>query len=284
LSFALTFQNALLGIPAAILESVLVLVPQAQPLQRLARLRSPLWTALLPGSIVIGTFGLIALPGTAATAVLISAVTTPFLAVVAVVGVVRARLLVVPVAAAAGGLAMLRGGLPGQLGAAVVTALACLTIGAALQRLIPARWLLAGVLAMSAADIALLALGFGYHQTVVLAAAASTFHGPSFTGARVGGTTIGYPDLFLAALLGTYLAARGSQRLGAAVLGVLVIAYDSLLAPGVLLPATVPIAVTLIVVIGVGRAGRARALRWRRRAARDEHRSGDPAAAGAAGG
>src|ERR1700760_4763757 len=92
----------------------------------------------------------------------------------------------------------------------------------------PPRWLLAGVLAMSMADIVLLALGFGYHQTFVLAAAARSFHGPSFTGARVGGTTIGYPDLFLAALLGTYLAAGRAQRLGAIMLAGLVVAYDSL--------------------------------------------------------
>jgi hypothetical protein len=133
---------------------------------------------------------------------------------------------------------------------------------------------------MSAADIVLLAVGPGYHQTIVLAAAASNFHGPSFTGARVGGTTIGYPDLFLAALLGTYLAGEGSQRLGALLLGGLVVAYDSLLSPGVLLPATVPIALTLIVVKLL--RGNPRTIPAR--GSRGRHRSGDPGAAGAAGG
>ncbi|HWE10507.1 MAG TPA: hypothetical protein VG325_14235 [Solirubrobacteraceae bacterium] len=277
----MSLQNALTGVPAAILEASLVIVPQAEPFRRLGRLRSPLWTMLLPGSIIVGTFGLIALPRSASAALLASAVTTPLLALVAVVSVVRARRLLLPVAAAAGALALLATGRAGQTGAAVVTALACLTIGAALQRLIPARWLLAGVVAMSVADIVLLAVGPGYHQTVVLAAAASTFHGPSFTGARVGGTTIGYPDLFLAALLGTYLAGSGSQRLGALLLAGLVMAYDSLLSPGVLLPATVPIAVTLIVVILLRRR---RPLGSADYGPRAEYRSGDPAAARAAGG
>ncbi len=277
-SLTFSVQNALTGVPAAILEAALILVPQAQPLRHLTGLRSPVWAALLPASIVVGTFGLIALPRTAPATLVIAAVTTPLLALVAIVAVVRARPLLLAVAALAGGLSMLAGGLPGQLGAAVVTALACLTIGAALQRLISPRWLLAGVLAMSVTDIVLLALGFGYHQTVLLAAAARSFHGPSFTGARVGGTTIGYPDLFLVALLGTYLAANGAQRLGAVLLGILVVAYDSLLSPGVLLPGTVPIALTLIAVLAVRRVGS------RRGEARVHHRSRGPIPAGAAGG
>lgn len=276
-----SFQNALTGLPAAILEMGLVLAPQAEPLRRLTGLRSPLWAALLPASIIVGTFGLIALPRSAPATLLIAAVTTPVLALLAIVSVVRARLLLLPVAVVAGGLALLAHGLAGQLGAAVVTALACLTIGAALQRLIPPRWLLAGVLAMSLADVLLLALGFGYHQTLVLAAAARSFHGPRFTGARVGGTTIGYPDLFLAALLGTYLAAARVQRLGAAMLGIFVVAYDSMLAPGMMLPATVPIAVAWIAAEALRRAP---ALRSRRRVASGHHRSRSTAPAGAAGG
>jgi hypothetical protein len=283
LSLAFSLQNAVTGVPAATLEAGLVIVPQPQPFQRLGRLRSPLWSALLPGSIIVGTFGLIALPRTASTTLMASAVTTPLLALVALVSVVRARKLLLPLAAIAGALAVLATGLAGQLGAAVMTALACLAIGAVLQRLIPAGWLLAGVVAMSAADIALLASGFGYHQTVLLAAAASNFHGPSFTGARVGGTTIGYPDLFLAALLGTYLAGGKAQRLGALLLGGLVVAYDSLLSPGVLLPATVPIALTLLVVILLRGNRRPRVLRSLRRGPRGGDRPGRPTPAGAAG-
>jgi hypothetical protein len=103
---------------------------------------------------------------------------------------------------------------------------------------------------MSAVDIALLLSGPGYHQTALLAAAQNNFHGPRFTGARLGGTTIGYPDLFLAALLGSALAGRRAQAWAAGLLTLLAVSYDSMLSPGRLLPATVPIALTLLAVVG----------------------------------
>jgi hypothetical protein len=214
-------------------------------------------------SIIVGTFGLLVAPGLASPTVLAAAVTTPLLAVVAVLLVVRARSLVLPLAALAGALAVWATGQGGHIGTGVVTALACLTVGAALQRLIPGRWLVAGVVAMSVVDITLLLAGPGYHETAVLAAAQTNFHGPRFTGARIGGTTIGYPDLFLAALLGASLAGRRAQAWAAGLLVVLAVAYDSLLSPGLLLPATVPIALTLVVigVVGHRRRGGRRALR-----------------------
>jgi hypothetical protein len=246
-----SLHSALSGIPASLLEGALVLLPRSAPFPRLARLRSPAWTALLPVSIIVGTFYLLVAPGLASPTVLAAAVTTPLLAFIAVVAVVRARLAVLPLAAAAGALAIWATGAGGHVGTGIVTALACLTVGAALQRLIPGRWLMLGVIAMSVVDITLLLSGPGYHQTALLAAAQNNFHGPRFTGARLGGTTIGYPDLFLAALLGSALAGRRAQLWAAGLLTALAVAYDSMLSPGRLLPATVPIAVTLMAVAGV---------------------------------
>jgi hypothetical protein len=255
---SLSLHSALSGVPASALEGALVLLPRARPFPRLARLRAPAWAALLPVSIIIGTFGLLIAPGLASSTMMAAAITTPLLAAVAVLLVVRARSLVLPLAALAGGLAVCAGGMGGHIGTGVVTALACVTVGAALQRLIPGRWLLMGVAAMSVVDIALLLAGPGYHETAVLAAAQTNFHGPRFTGAHLGGTTIGYPDLFLAALLGAFLAGERAQLWGAALLTGLAIAYDSMLTPGLLLPATVPIALTLVLLWVVGR-------RWRPR-------------------
>ncbi len=252
---SLSLHSALSGVPASVLEGALVLLPRAKPFPRLARLRAPAWAALLPVSIIVGTFGLLIAPGLASSTVLAAAVTAPLLAAIAVLLVVRARLVMLPLAAVAGALAVWAGGMGGHIGTGVVTALACLTVGTGLQRLIPGRWLLVGVVAMSAVDITLLLAGPGYHETAVLAAAQTNFHGPRFTGAHLGGTTIGYPDLFLAALLGASLAGQRAQVWGAAVLTGLAIAYDSLLTPGLLLPATVPIALTLVVV-GVARRRR----------------------------
>jgi hypothetical protein len=245
---SLSLHSAVTGVPASVLEGALVLLPRARPFPGLARLRAPAWAALLPVSIIAGTFGLLIAPGLASPTVLAAAVTTPLLALVAVLLVVRARLFVLPLAAASGALAVWATGLGGHVGTGVITALACLTVGAALQRLIPGRWLLVGVAAMSVVDITLLLAGPGYHETAVLAAAQTNFHGPRFTGARIGGTTIGYPDLFLAALMGTSLAGQRAQAWAAGLLVVFAVAYDSMLSPGLLLPATVPIALTLGVV------------------------------------
>jgi hypothetical protein len=247
-----SLHSALSGIPASLLEGALVLLPRAAPFPRLERLRSPAWSALLPLSIIVGTFYLLVAPGLASAMVLAAALTTPLLAFIAVVAVVRARAAVLPLAAVAGALAIWATGMRGHVGTSIVTALACITVGAALQRLIPGRWLVLGVVAMSVVDIALLFSGPGYHQTALLAAAQNNFHGPRFTGARLGGTTIGYPDLFLAALLGSALAGRRAQLWAAALLTTIAVAYDSMLSPGRLLPATVPIALTLLAVAGAG--------------------------------
>lgn len=244
----MTWQSAAAGIPAALLQGALVLLPRAQALERLARLRSPLWTGLLPGSILIGTFGVLAAHWVAPTMLVAAAVTTPLLAIVAVLWVVRARLVVLALSAVGVAVSAYATGWAGRLGDSITTALACLAVGVMLQRLIPRRWLLAGVVAMAVTDVVLLASPFGYHQTMILAAASNNFHGPRFTGARIGGTTIGYPDLFLAALLGASLAGTRVQLRAAIVLAGLVVAYDSMLHPGMLLPATVPIAITLLAV------------------------------------
>jgi hypothetical protein len=255
---SLSLHSALSGVPASVLEGALVVLPRAKPFPALTRLRAPAWAVLLPVSIIVGTFGLLVAPGLASPTVLAAAITTPLLAVIAVLLVVRARILMLPLAALAGGLAVWATGQGGHVGTGLVTALACLTLGAALQRLIPGRWLLAGVVAMSVVDATLLLAGPGYHETAVLAAAQTNFHGPRFTGARIGGTTIGYPDLFLAALLGASLAGQRAQAWAGGVLVVLAVAYDSMLTPGLLLPATVPIALTLVV-IGLVRHRRRRA-------------------------
>jgi hypothetical protein len=243
-----SLHSALAGTPAAVLEGALVMLPRSQPFPRLARLRSPIWTLLLPGSIIVGTFGLLLVPSMALAVVFLAAVSSPLLAIAGATWVARARLVVVPAAALAAVLAVWASGAGGRLGTAVITALACLTVGTTIQRLVPGRWLVAGVVAMSVVDVALLLAGFGYHQTAVLAAASNSFPGPRFTGARVGAVTIGYPDLFLAALLGAALAGSRDQRRAALLVTGLAIAMDSLLRRGLLLPATVPIALAMIVI------------------------------------
>jgi len=254
-----SLHSAVAGIPVAVLQGALVMMPRAAPLPRLARLRSPRWAVVLPGSIIFGTFGLLLLPPLAFGVVFLAAVTTPALALIAVLWVTRGRVLVLPIAAVAAGLATLAVGAGGHDGTSLITALACLTVGTALQRLIPGRWLLIGVLAMAAADVTLLAAGVGYHQTALLAAAMNSFPGPRFTGARIGAIAIGYPDLVLVALLGASVAGTRYQTRAALLVIALAIGLDSLLTRGVLLPATVPSALALIVVSWLRRSDHRRA-------------------------
>ena len=243
-----SFHSALNATPAAMLEGAVVALPRAAALGILRRLRSPAWTTLLPGSILAGTFGLLLLPSTATTLVLIAAVTTPALAGATILFVARRQALVAVLAMAAGIASVLATGAIGVAGKSIVTALACLAVGAALSALIPSRWLFRGVGAMAVCDAVLLAWGVGSKQAAVLAAASSAFHGPHFIGARIGATTLGYPDLCLAGLAGARLAGGRDQWWGAALVFGLTIAWDSMLARGVILPETVPIALALAIV------------------------------------
>ena len=67
-------------------------------------------TALLPGSIIIGTLGLLVVPWAPSGVLLAAAVTTPLLAAAPVLFVVRVRFFSLPVAlATAGGTALVSG-------------------------------------------------------------------------------------------------------------------------------------------------------------------------------
>jgi hypothetical protein len=258
-----SLHSAIRATPAAMLEGAIVALPRAASFGRLRQLRSPGWTALLPGSILAGTFGLLLAPACATGLLLISAVSTPVLTGLAIWFVARWRVLVSLIAAASM-IASLAGGSIGLAGGSVVTALACVAIGAALSALIPSRWLLTGVALMALCDAVLLATGFGYRQEAVLAAASSGFHGPHFIGARVIGTTIGYPDLCLAALAGSRLADGRDQWWGAGLVFALAAACDSMLSKGTILPATIPIALALATVQWRSRRRVARVRRGRR--------------------
>jgi hypothetical protein len=206
---------------------------------------------LLPGSIVVGTFGPLALRSTAFAFVALARVATPLLAAIAVLAVVRGprrALLLVVLALAV--LAATSGGWLGDLSASLLTALGCLALGAALARLIPGRWVLVGVLCMCAADAALLASGVGQSAAALMAGATAQFHGPVFDRAGLGRITIDYPDLVLAAVLGAFVAGHHGQRRAAVLVATLAVGCGALTPSGVW-PATVPIALTFIL------------LRWR---------------------
>jgi hypothetical protein len=135
--------------------------------------------------------------------VVLAGVATPLLSAVAVLTVARGpRAAMLPIALTIAILAALIGGWTGELSVSMLTALGCLTLGVALVRLIPRRFLLIGVLLMCAVDVTLLAFGAGQPAAALMTQAAARLHRPVFDHAAIGTITIDYPDLVLAAVLG----------------------------------------------------------------------------------
>ena len=240
-------------IALATLEGALVALPRADALEPLRSLRSPAWAVLLPGSLLAGTFLVLAMPSMALGLVLMAGVVTPLLATVAVLEVVRGpRAALVMIAFALAAIAALTSGWESQISASALTALGCLALGTALARLIPRRWFVLGVLGMCLADVALLASGVGHSAAALMANATRDVHGPVFSRAGVGRFTTDYPDLVLAAVLGGFLAGRHRQLLAAVLVTAIGAAYGLLLLPiEHLLPATVPLALALILLESV---------------------------------
>ena len=235
-------------IAMATLEGALVALPRADALEPLLMFRSPAWAALLPGSILAGTFLPLAMPSMALGLVLMAGVITPLLATVAILEVVRGpRMALLVLAFALAVISSLISGWAGQISASMLTALGCLAVGVALARLIPRRWFVLGVIGMCLADVALLASGIGRSAAILMSSATADVHGPVFSQVDIGRLTTDYPDLVLAAVLGGFLAGRHRQLLAALLVTTIGVAYGLLLLPIYhLLPATVPIGLALI--------------------------------------
>jgi hypothetical protein len=235
------------AIAPAVLQGALVALPRANALESLRRLRSPAWAAALPGAIVIGTFAPLGVPSSALGMILLGALATPPLAAVAVLAVARGpRAALIILALVAGVLALCAGGRGGQLSATAMTALGALAVGAALARLIPSRWVLAGFTCMCVLDVGLLAVGIGQPAGAAIARAAGHLHGPLIGHAQLGRVALDYPDLVLPAVLGAFLAGQQGQWCAAALVTVLAASCLLLAPPHSVWPATVPVAMTLI--------------------------------------
>jgi hypothetical protein len=143
-----------------------------------------------------------------------------------------------------------RGALPGQAAALILSALSCVTLGVLLALVTPPRWLGAGIVAMAVADAALVVTDLLQRPNDALNAAHPAAGLPRLQSAQLGSAVIGYGDLFVAGVLGALLALvwRGELQLrGAALCASLAVAFDLLFFFVDELPATVPVALTLIV-------------------------------------
>jgi hypothetical protein len=232
----------------AALQGVLVVLPRPAGSARWSRLRSPGWALILPGALITGTFLVLAVPQSATGLALLAAIATPILVALAVLGVVRGSR---PVWLAAlpllGASAVTFHSWPATLAASVLTGLGCLSLGAALVRLTPLPWLGAGILAMCVVDVTLLATGIGQPGAALLASALSHSPFPAFDHAQLGPITEDYPDLVLAAVLGSVLAGNARQLTAAALVAGLVGANGLFFLVANTLPGTVPLGVAAAV-------------------------------------
>lgn len=171
-----------------------------------------------------------------------------------------------------------RGALPGEAAALALTCFACVSLGVLIATVTPPRWLAAGIIAMAIADTALVVSHELQKPNNALNAAHPAAGLPRLQSVVFGSAVMGFGDVFVAAALGGLLAATVGRRaqLGAAALtAVLALAFDLLFLLVDELPATVPVALALIVTGLVRRRRAAGALSpaYRRRARPRAHRA-----------
>lgn len=155
--------------------------------------------------------------------------------------------------------------LPGEAAGAILDGLSCVTLGVLLAAVTPGGWLKAGILAMSAADVWLVASDLLQAPNNELAAAAPGAGLPQLQSEVFGSVSLGYGDLFVAGLLGAVYAQERRWQGRAALLTLAIAAiFDVLFLVVDELPATVPVALALLALVAASRRRARRADRVRR--------------------
>jgi hypothetical protein len=140
------------------------------------------------------------------------------------------------------------GTLLGDSAAAVLTALSCVTLGRLLAGVVPTLWLKAGIVAMAIVDAILVFGNELQAPNAVLNAAVPAAGLPRLQYLELHAASLGYGDVFVAGVLGGVLAIEGRRQAPIALLTfVLAAAWDVLFFVFDTLPATVPVAVALLV-------------------------------------
>jgi hypothetical protein len=148
------------------------------------------------------------------------------------------------------------GALPGEAAALALSALSCVALGALLAAVTPPRWLAAGIVAMALVDAVLVTAQLLQRPNDALNAAHPAAGLPRLQSALLGSAVVGYGDLFIAGVLGALLAllaGRRTQSRAALLAAGLATCFDLLFFFVDELPATVPVALTLIVVLAARR-------------------------------
>jgi len=235
------------------LQAGVVAAPRRPPeVPWIQRLSGPAW-ALIPIASIVGViFAIRYTSGTATGLTWLALIAVPLLAAAALGWAMRGSrpwlaLLAVPLFVLAWAS---RTTLWGEGAAALLSALSCVTLGVLLGAVTPPGWLKLGIIAMSAADVWLVLSDLlqAPNNSLVAAAPLPGSGLPQLQSELFGTVSLGYGDLFVAGLLGAVVA-REARRQGAMALLTLVLAglFDLLFFVLNELPATVPVAVALIV-------------------------------------
>jgi hypothetical protein len=240
-------------------QSALVALPRGDAPARVRRLAGRLsgraWALVPLASIVLVVVAIRAAGATADGLTWLALIAVPPLAATALGATMRGgrpplALLAIPLFALAW---WRRETLLGEGAAVLLSALSCVTLGVLLTAVAPRGWLKVGIVAMAAVDAYLVGTELLQPANDVLNAAAPPAHLPQLQRALFGDALIGYGDLFVAGVFGAIVAAEARNarsadapwRWALAVLA-LALAFDLLFLVVDVLPATVPVALALL--------------------------------------
>lgn len=244
------------------------------PRLRIAERLKGRWWALVPvGSIVVVIFAIRYLNDTATGLTWLALIAVPPLAAAALGWFMRGSrpwlaTLAVPLFALAWAA---RTSLSGEAAGAILDALSCVTLGVLLSMVTPSSWLKAGIILMAAGDTWLVVSDLLQAPNATLVLAHPPGGLPQLQSETFGSVSLGYGDLFVGALLGAVLASDRRRQWQVALLALVIAGlFDLLFLTLSELPATVPVALALIVDEGWHRLQAAQ----RRRVPRAEPRLG----------
>lgn len=239
------------------LQAGVVTAPRRPPeLPQLARFRNPVWAAVPIVSIVVVVFAIRYVSDTATGLTYLALVAVPPLAAVALAWAMRGPEpsrgrtgLAIAATALLFALAWaFHHALVGDVSAALLSALSCVTLGVLLAAVAPPAWLKLGIVAMAVADTWLVVSDLLQAPNAALISAHPVGNLPQLQSELFGSVTMGYGDLFVAGLLGALLAVdRRRQWRGAALTLLIAVLFDLLFLAISEVPATVPVALALIV-------------------------------------
>jgi hypothetical protein len=153
-----------------------------------------------------------------------------------------------------------RHGLAGDVAGLLLDALSCVSLGVLLVAVTPRALVKLGIVATAVVDSWLIISQLLQSPNAVLGAAAPVAHLPQLQRVVFGRATMGYEDLFVAALLGALLAAQPRLAMrGALIAAVVALTMNLLFLVVHELPATVPIAATLLILEASALGARRRA-------------------------